>query len=84
MRIGTFNIGGLTQLGVISDEGVQYLNHSEGWPATMIEWIAASEQMEERYSTLKDDIENPSWKIHVPIELANSVAESLLFWSKIK
>ena len=57
MRIGTFNIGGLTQLGVISDEGVQYLNHSEGWPATMIEWIAASEQMEERYSTLKDDID---------------------------
>ena len=57
MRIGTFNIGGLTQLGVISDEGVQYLNHSEGWPATMIEWIAASEQMEERYNTLKDDID---------------------------
>ncbi len=57
MRIGTFNVGGLTQLGVISDEGVQYLNDSEGWPTTMIEWIAASEQMEERYRTLKDDID---------------------------
>ena len=57
MRIGTFNVGGLTQLGVISDEGVQYLNDSQGWPATMVEWISASEEMEDRYSTLKDGID---------------------------
>ncbi|HCU79817.1 MAG: 5-carboxymethyl-2-hydroxymuconate isomerase [Chloroflexi bacterium] len=57
MRIGTFNIDGRARLGVISDEGVQYLNDSEGWPANMVEWISASEEMEERYSNLKDSID---------------------------
>ena len=49
MRIGTFVIEGSTQLGIISDGGVQYLVSSEGWPKTMIEWIAAAEELEDRY-----------------------------------
>ncbi|MEE3254924.1 MAG: fumarylacetoacetate hydrolase family protein [Chloroflexota bacterium] len=57
MRIGTFVIEGSTQLGIISDGGVQYLVNSEGWPKTMIEWMAAAEELEDRYRSVKDSIE---------------------------
>ncbi|MFL2651937.1 MAG: fumarylacetoacetate hydrolase family protein [Anaerolineales bacterium] len=57
MRIGTFIVEDSTQLGVICDGGVQYLVSSEGWPKTMIEWMAAAEALEDRYRSVKDTIE---------------------------
>ena len=57
MRIGTFVFEGSTQLGVICDGGVQYLASSEGWPKTMIEWMDAAEELEDRYGSVKDTIE---------------------------
>lgn len=57
MRIGTFTIEDSTQLGVISEGGVQYLVSSEGWPKTMIEWMAAAEELEDRYRSVKNTID---------------------------
>ena len=57
MRIGSFIIEDSTQLGVISEGGVQYLVSSEGWPKTMIEWMAAAEELEDRYRSVKNTID---------------------------
>ena len=56
MRIGTFDIDGNRQLGVISNEGVQYLDSLDGWPTSMVEWINGGEEFVERYQVLKDSI----------------------------
>ena len=57
MRIGTFDVDGVLQLGVISDDGVQYLAVSDGWPTSMVEWIRLGQEMNERYQSCKDTIE---------------------------
>jgi len=76
MRIGTFLVDEMNVLGVVSEDGVQYLNSSDGWPNNMIDWILESDKFSRRYkkefSNLSfNEIDNASVIAPIPRPIGN-------------